>query len=75
MERVRVVAGALQCDRCGKCYPLIRKYEEGAPRFIITDLKSGLNQHSDYGSKELDLCPECSEKLQKFVLNNGGLQK
>ena len=67
MERVRVVASALRCDRCGKCYPLIRKYEDGAPRFIITDLKARPNQHTDYESKELDLCPVSSEKLKTFI--------
>lgn len=64
---------AKKCDRCGKYYTgprwdyekLVRKNIFRVEAFTVTT-KTGGKSYVGYS----DLCPECSEKLRKFMYNS-----
>lgn len=58
-----------KCDRCGKHYELPVGYNtgllkiNGSNRYTITCF-------SNMSLEDIDLCPECYEKLEKFIEND-----
>lgn len=56
-----------KCDRCGKFY------ERYGPTFNYPDKPNGIvyaalyDDHTYRGLKKFDLCPECTDKLKKWI--------
>jgi hypothetical protein len=50
------------CKRCGKEFE-----EHGVPRFVVCETEASALYCSGYASYEVDLCPDCTVELEKFM--------
>lgn len=57
------MALARQCDRCKQLYII----NDSQAKYTVVDKKAEQNQHEDFISKEVDLCPQCQIALNKFM--------
>ena len=61
---------AMKCDRCGKLY----EHYDGSKQFKNTEKANGLQltdtdlNRNYWDRKSYDLCPDCMDKLEKFLI-------
>ena len=57
---------AKQCDRCGGFYPYLSTWYDGE----VAELKTmHIGCLCTYSAKYWDLCPDCTNKLNKWLKN------
>ena len=50
------------CERCGKEFG-----KSGVPRFVVCETEASALYCSGYAMYEIDLCPNCTDELEKFM--------
>ena len=61
---------AKQCDRCGGFYPYSKEWYNGE----IATLKTMIVRPFSTQEKYWDLCPDCTNKLNKWLKNEEDLE-